>query len=145
MCFPGIVAWDFRASLKNRDGIVRDKDVILLLEDYWNMLAADEKKAVLDHELGHISEGHLKAVEEKIKRGGFGGTRVNQDEEMAADAYSANLNGKKAMHHGLVKALEVIVGGYKQKGHRLAISQVIDGNPIIKNRLKVLAEEPELA
>ena len=141
MCFPGIVAWDFRASLKKHDGIVRDKDVIMLLEDYWELLAPDERKAILDHELGHISSGHLKAIEEKIKQGRFGGTKVDQTEEMEADAYSANLNGKKAMHHGLIKALEVIVLGAKQKGQRVTISQVIDHNPIIKNRLQVLAAE----
>ena len=143
MCFPGIVAWDFRASLKKPDGVVRDKDVILLLEDYWDLLAAEEKKAVLDHELGHISSGHLKVIAEQIKSGRYGGTKVDEGEEMEADAYSANLNGKKAMHHGLIKALEVIVLGYKEKGHRITLSQVIDNNPIIKNRLKVLAEEEQ--
>lgn len=145
MCFPGIAAWDFRASLKKPDGIVRNKDVILVLEEYWDALASDEKKAILDHELGHISSGHLKAIEEKMKQGNFGATKVNQGEEMEADAYSANLNGKKAMHHGLVKALEVMIGGYKKKGYRISVSQVIDKDPIVKNRLKVLAEEPELA
>lgn len=141
MCFPGMVAWDFRASLKRPDGILKNKDIILLLEDYWDLLSSEEKKAVLDHELGHISNGDLKAIEERLKRGQFGGMKVDEGEEKRADAYSSNLNGKKAMYQGLLKALQVIVEGYKKKGHRLSVSQVIDHDPIIKNRLNVLKEE----
>lgn len=141
MCFPGIVAPDFRASLKKPESIVNDKDIILLLEEYWGLLSHEEQKAVLDHELGHISSGHLKAIAEQLKRGNFGGPRVDEGDEKQADAYSASLNGKKAMYHSLIKAIDVMVGGYRAKGYRISTSAVIDGQPILKNRLAVLKEE----
>lgn len=144
LCFPGMLAGDFRCSLKKPEEIVLNKDVILLLESYWNLLASEEKKAILDHELGHISSGHLKAIEEKIKQQGknFAAT-VDENDEKEADAYSADINGSKAMHNGLMKALTVIVDGYKKKGYSINVSQALNGNTIIKNRLKVLEEKME--
>lgn len=142
LCFPGILARDFRTSLRKPGEIMAEKDLILVLEDYWNLLSSEEKKAVLDHELGHIASGHLKAIEEKIKSGNLPTQAVViEADEKEADAYSANLNGKKAMHAGLMKALDVIVKGYRKKGYRVKVSDVIAKDPVLRNRLKVLKEE----
>lgn len=140
LCFAGYFARDFRCSLKNPDGVVPEKDVILLLEDYWDLLTTDEKKAILDHELGHISNGDLKEIVTKIKKGENISTEVNEAHEKAADAYSADMNGSKAIYQGLMKALEVIVAGYRKKGYNITVDKVLATDKIIQNRLKVLKD-----
>jgi hypothetical protein len=138
LCFPGECAADFRASLKEPAGVVPNKDVILLLKPYWAMLSSEEKKAVLDHELGHISKGHLRETAEKMKNGTLGSNPVSEVKEKEADAYSSEMNGKQAMHDSLLKAVEVIIGGYRAKGYRVSMDQVLKGDPILRNRLAVL-------
>lgn len=143
MCFPGIVAGNIRASLKRAEDMVLNKDVIFILEPYWNLLDTHEQKAILDHELGHIASGHLKVIEEKIRRAGSNNieNEVNEADEKQADAYSADMNGHKAMHGALLKALEVMVQGYKKKGYRISVDDIIKKDSILRNRLKVLKEE----
>lgn len=140
LCFPGMFAGDFRCSVKQPELIQNDKDVILVLEDYWNLLTVEEKKSILDHELGHIASGHLKETEDKARRGEHISNEVSEVKEKEADAYSVNLNGNKAMHAGLMKALDVIVDGYRKKGYRLSVDKVIENDAILRNRLKVLKE-----
>lgn len=141
LCFPGMFARDFRCSVKEPGKLELNKDVILLLEPYWKLLPSEEQKSILDHELGHIASGHLKAIEEKVSRGERLHAEVNEADEKQADAYSVDLNGSKAMHNGLMKALDVIVKGYRDKGHRITVSQVIENDPILKRRLKVMEEQ----
>lgn len=113
----------------------------MLLSSYWAQLSSDEKKAVLDHELGHISKGHLKILAEKIKNGTIGSNPVSEVDEKEADAYSADMNGKPAMHHGLLKALDTMIQGARAKGYRVSIDDVLKADPILRNRLKVLSGE----
>jgi hypothetical protein len=143
LCFPGMFAGDFRSSLRRAEEVMRDKDVILLLAPYWALLSTEEKKAVLDHELGHIASGHLKKTEEYVRRNGVPPPNKgpNLKEESEADAYSVNLNGNKAMHHGLMKAVDVMLGAYRKKGYNIGIQQVIDNDPILKKRLEILSQE----
>lgn len=138
MCFPGISAAQFRTSVKEPEKIVPNKDIILLLAPYWNKLTSDEKKAILDHELGHISKGHLKTLAEKIKNGTMGSNPVDETEEKEADAYSSDMNGKPAMHHALLKALDVMVDGYREKGYSVTVDKVLNSDKILRNRLAVL-------
>lgn len=141
LCFPGICATDFRASLREPEKVVANKDVILLLTDYWKLLSSDEKKAVLDHELGHIAKGHLKETAERIRSGNGGPSVVSEVKEKEADAYSAEMNGKPAMYNGLLKALDVIVEGIRTRGHKITAEEIIDRDHILKNRLEVLKSE----
>jgi hypothetical protein len=142
LCFPGMFAADFRGSTREPDLIQPDKDVILLLGPYWVLLATEEKKAILDHELGHISNGDLKKIEEKVRRTGrVTPSQVDQAEEMAADAYSSNLNGEAAIYEGLIKCLGIMVKGLKKRGYNLSVSEIINRDPIIRNRLNLLQEK----
>ena len=138
MCFPGIVASNFRASLKEPEKIVLNKDVILLLSSYWAQLSTDEKKAVLDHELGHIAKGHLKEIAEKVKNGTLGSNPVSEVKEKEADAYSVDMNGKAAMHNGLLKAVDTMIDAYRKQGYIATLDKVLAQDPILRNRLKVL-------
>lgn len=141
MCFPGICAASFRTSVKEPEKIVPNKDVILLLAPYWKRLTPDEKKAILDHELGHISKGHLKLAAEKLAKGHTGASPVDETEEKEADAYSSEMNGKPAMYNGLLQALNLMVDGYRAKGYRITTDFVLSKDPILRNRLAVLSAE----
>lgn len=142
LCFPGMFAGDFRGSVREPEAIVKNKDVILVLRPYWDLLETEEQKAVLDHELGHISEGHLKRIEEKIRRTGRGGSgEPDLTEEMEADAYSASLNGNKAIYHALHKVLDVMMGPYRKKGHNITIDYLLKHDHVMAARLKRLKEQ----
>jgi hypothetical protein len=140
MCFPGVCAKDFSTSLKDPKAITPGKDVILLLESYWNDLDSDEKKAVLDHELGHITNGDLKKLAEKLAKNPFFRSSVDFNEERKADQYSVELNGAKAMYNGLQKALNVILAPLQAKGMRVTLKDVAANDPIIAKRLEILKE-----
>lgn len=142
LCFPGPIAADFRTTLKTPEDVVPNKDCILLLEDYWKLLASEEKKAILDHELGHIASGHLKKLWEYFQKNGSP-PPTSEVEEKEADAYSVDMNGSKAMHNGLLKALDVMVAGFKRKGYRVTAEEIIKKDSIIRNRLNLLKEQGE--
>ncbi len=67
-----------------------------------------------------------------------GGATVIEADEREADAYSAEINGSQAMYSGLMKAVDVMVDGYKRQGYPVTIDKVLDHDPIIRNRLKLL-------
>lgn len=141
LCMPSICAPDFRASLKKPEMLVDDKDIILLLDSYWQQLSSEEKKAVLDHELGHIANGDLERLAEKAKKGQVGSNAPDFTEESKADAYSSEMNGKKAMRGGLLKAMQTMVDGARARGLQYTLDQWIASDPVIKKRLAVLAAE----
>lgn len=138
-CFPGMSAKDFRCILKDPDSVELDKDLILLLKEYWDLLPPNEQKAVLDHELGHIVNGDLERVAEDIKNG-IRYQLPNEDVEKAADAYSVELNGNKAMHSCLLKAADIIAGSLRKYGDDITGQEFIDKSGILKRRLKTLKE-----
>lgn len=139
-CFPGISAKNFRCILKNPEQVEPDKDLILLLEKYWNLLETNEKKAILDHELGHIVNGDLDRIAEYVKQGTVPPV-TTETIEKAADAYSAELNGKKAMYHSLIKATTLVAISLRKEGEDITGQELINKYGILKRRLEILKEE----
>jgi hypothetical protein len=142
MCFPAICASSFRVILKNPQEVLPDKDVILMLESYWIHLSSEEKKAILDHELGHISNGDLEDVTKKLKAGQKA-NEVDFDQERKADHYSVQLNGRKAMHNAMHRALEEMLAPLRAKGSRATVADILASDEIIRKRMAILAKEPE--
>lgn len=138
-CFPGMCAKDFRCILKDPDTVELDKDFILILKEYWDLLKPNEQKAILDHELGHIVNGDLERIAEDIKNG-IRYQLPNEDVEKAADAYSVELNGNKAMYNGLLKATDIVAGSLRKYGDDVTGQEIIDKSGILRRRLKTLKE-----
>lgn len=140
LCFHKVFITNFRTALKEPEFVDFDKDVILILEDYWNKLSSVEKKTILDHELGHIASGHLEESAEQFKKGNLT-NEPKLSEEVEADAYSVGMNGKKAMHAGLLKAIDVIAAGARKRGIPLTVEHWIKFDPIMRKRLEILKDD----
>lgn len=79
--------------------VVTDREhVITVLMDYVKWMNKEEIRAMIDHEVGHIKNKHLHAVDETM-------ILVDADSEMEADAYSAAIHGKKVVASALRNSL----------------------------------------
>lgn len=65
-------------------------------------LTSEEVHAVLKHEEGHVKLGHLERTGVVVN-----GMRIDEQNELEADAYAAETFGKEAMRSALLKMLEL--------------------------------------
>ena len=78
-----------------------NQNIILIHEDVKALLSAEEFKAVVLHEKGHIRHQHLA----KMAATGATGIFDNNDFELEADRYAAKRVDPRAMISGLVKLI----------------------------------------
>ena len=79
--------------------------IILVAEELQNSVESDELAAIIAHEQGHISCGHL----EEIKRAQMTGIINNLRMELEADAFAANAVSQNAMLGGVKKAIKLVL------------------------------------
>ena len=85
--------------------IPADEGVILVAEELRVSIEADELAAIIAHEQGHISCGHL----EEIKQAQMTGIINNLRMELEADAFAASTISPDAMLGGVKKAIKLVL------------------------------------
>lgn len=103
-CSPSAGVDMFRTILVDPTCLVDGKHVIFLVNEKWNKLTSNAKKAFMDHEFGHIADGQLDSEEAKQAAGGV---VVKLEWEYAADDFSVAKNGKETMYMGLLEGLKL--------------------------------------
>ena len=87
------------------ESIPADDGVILVAEELRDSIEADELAAIIAHEQGHISCGHL----EEIKQAQMTGIINNLRMELEADAFAASTISPDAMLGGVKKAIKLVL------------------------------------